>query len=137
MIFTGETEVLTEKLLQNHIVLLKIDMDCFTCYFASLSANVCQNNEGVKGIFGSAFKFIISQFLWQQDFHENPTALRDSALHIHLHNDHKNRNYKKLMKTVSRKVEGPTPELYEMSGFEKLRQLLSTLTNVPEQRCQT
>jgi hypothetical protein len=41
------------------------------------------------------------------------------------------------MKTVSRKVEGPTPELYEMSGFEKLRQLLSTLTNVPEQRCQT
>jgi hypothetical protein len=73
-------------------------MDCFTCYFASLSTAVCWNNDAVKGNFRSAFKFITSQFLWQQIFHDKPTALRYSALHIQHRNDHKNKNYKKFMK---------------------------------------
>jgi len=73
---------------------------------------LCWNNEAVKGIFGSAFKLITSQFLWQQVFHEKLTALRDSALHIQHRNDHENKNYKKLMKNVSRNMEGQTLELY-------------------------
>jgi len=72
---------------------------------------VCWHSEAVKGNFDSAFKLIISQFLWQQIFLEKPTALRDSALHIQHRNDHKNKNYKKLMKNVSRNMEGQTPEL--------------------------
>jgi hypothetical protein len=47
--------------------------------------------------------------------------LRDSALHIRHQNDHKNRNYKELMKNVLRNMEGQTPELYEMGGIRKLR----------------
>jgi len=69
---------------------------------------VCWNNEAVKGIFDSAFKLITSQFLLQQVFLEKPTALRDSALHVQHRNDHQNKNYKKLMKNVSRNMEGQT-----------------------------